>query len=120
MSKRGGLIGLIVGALVASAGTAEAKTFRYATLADLRTMDPMGLFETFTLATQGAVYEGLVRTNRKLEFQPSLATERSQPSPTVLRFKIRPNAKFHDGSTLSSADAVFSFGRDRADGSDVN
>ncbi|MBI3514146.1 MAG: hypothetical protein HY060_08815, partial [Proteobacteria bacterium] len=46
MSKRGGLIGLIVGALVASASAVEAKTFRYATFADLRTMDPMGLFET--------------------------------------------------------------------------
>ena len=119
MGKRGGLIGLIVGTLLASVGVADAKTFRYATFADLRTMDPMGLFETFTLATQGAVYEGLVRTNRKLEFEPSLATEWSQPSPTVWRFKIRPNVKFHDGSSLTAEDVVFSFGRAAAEGSDV-
>ncbi len=119
MSKRGALIGVIVGSVLACASAAEAKTFRYATFADLRTMDPMGLFETFTLATQGAVYEGLVRTNRKLEFEPSLATEWSQSSPTVWRFKIRPNVKFHDGSTLSADDVVFSFGRAAAEGSDV-
>jgi peptide/nickel transport system substrate-binding protein len=119
MSKRRALIGMIVGLGLAGAGAAESKTFRYATFADLRSMDPMALFETFTLATQGAVYEGLVRTNRKLEFEPSLATEWSQPSPTVWRFKLRPNVKFHDGSPFSADDVVFSFQRAAAEGSDV-
>jgi peptide/nickel transport system substrate-binding protein len=119
MGRRGGLIGVIAAAALASAGSAEAKTFRYATFADLRTLDPMGLFETFTLSTQGAVYEGLVRTNRKLEFEPSLATAWSQPAPTVWRFKIRAGVKFHDGSPLTADDVVFSFARAAAEGSDV-
>jgi peptide/nickel transport system substrate-binding protein len=119
MRKRGALVGLVVASFLAGMSAAEAKTFRYATFADLRSMDPMALFETFTLATQGAVYEGLVRTNRKLEFEPSLATEWSQPSPTVWRFKLRPNVKFHDGSPFSADDVVFSFQRAAAEGSDV-
>ncbi len=119
MKQRSALIGLIVGAVMVGAGGASAKTFRYATFADLRSMDPMALFETFTLATQGAVYEGLVRTNRKLEFEPSLAVSWSQPEPTVWRFKLRPNVKFHDGSPFSADDVVFSFGRAAAEGSDV-
>src|SRR5438105_4740700 len=119
MSKRGALSGLVVAVALAGAGAGEAKTFRYATFADVRTLDPMGLFETFSLATQGAVYEGLVRTNRKLEFEPSLATEWSQPAPTVWRFKIRAGVKFHDGTPLTADDVVFSFGRAAAEGSDV-
>src|ERR1700733_5938725 len=124
MSKRGALVGLIVavgllGAGPLGAGGAHAKTFRYATLADLRSMDPMALFETFTLATQGAVYEGLVRTNEKLEFEPALAVSWEQTSPTVWRFKLRPGVKFQDGSPFTADDVVFSFERAAADSSDV-
>jgi peptide/nickel transport system substrate-binding protein len=118
MSTRGALIGLVVAfSLVAGAG--QAKTFRFATQGDLRSMDPMALQETFTLATQGAVYEALVRTNRKLEFEPSLATEWSQPSPTVWRFKLRAGVKFQDGSPFTADDVVFSFARVAMDGSDL-
>src|SRR5258708_27031811 len=114
MTRRGALLGLIValGLAIGGAGrAAEAKTFRYATVGDLRSMDPMALFETFTLATQGAVYEALVRTNRKLEFELALATEWSQPNPTTWRFKLRAGVKFQDGSPMTADDVVFSFGR---------
>jgi peptide/nickel transport system substrate-binding protein len=119
MSKRGALVGLVVAAGLVLAGAAHAKTFRYATLGDLRSLDPMALQETFTLATQGAVYEALVRTNEKLAFEPSLAVSWSQPSPTVWRFKLRPGVKFQDGTPFTADDVVFSFERAAADGSDV-
>src|SRR5580658_3830831 len=119
MSKRGALTGLVVAVGLLAAGAAHAKTFRYATPGDVRSMDPMALFETFTLATQGAVYEALVRTNEKLEFEPALATEWSQPSPTVWRFKLRPGVKFQDGSPFTADDVVFSFERAASEGSDV-
>ena len=91
MKQRGALTGLVVAFGVLAASGAQAKTFRYATPADMRSMDPMALQETFTLATQGAVYEALVRTNAKLGVEPSLAVSWSQPSPTVWRFKLRQN-----------------------------
>lgn len=129
MRTRGSLAGLAVALSLALGGGlgdgglagagAVAKTFRFATQGDLRSMDPMALFETFTLAAQGAVYEALVRTNSKLEFEPALATEWSQPSPTVWRFKLRPNVKFQDGSPFTADDAVFSFQRAAAEGSDL-
>jgi peptide/nickel transport system substrate-binding protein len=119
MSKRGALVGLVVASGLLLAGGAHAKTFRYATLADLRSMDPMALQETFTLATQGAVYEALVRTNEKLQLEPSLAVSWSQPSPTVWRFKLRAGVKFQDGSPFTADDVVFSFERAAAEGSDV-
>jgi peptide/nickel transport system substrate-binding protein len=123
MKTRDALIGLAVACSLALAGPlsagAEAKTFRFATPGDLRSMDPMALFETFTLATQGAVYEALVRTNEKLGFEASLATEWSQPSPTVWRFKLRPNVKFHDGTPFTADDVVFSVARAQMEGSDV-
>src|SRR3954454_16902544 len=117
MKTRDALIGLAVACSLAMA--AEAKTFRFATPGDLRSMDPMALFETFTLATQGAVYEALVRTNEKLEFEASLATEWSQPSPTVWRFKLRPNVKFHDGTPFTADDVVISYSRVLMEGSDI-
>jgi peptide/nickel transport system substrate-binding protein len=124
MSKRGALVGLVVasGLLLAGpwgAGGAHAKTFRYATQGDLRSMDPMALQETFSLATQGAVYEGLVRTNEKLTFEPALAASWERTSPTVWRFKLRPEVKFHDGSSFTADDVVFSFARVASEGSDL-
>jgi len=119
MRMRGALAGLVVACGLVAAGGAPAKTFRYATPADMRSMDPMALQETFTLATQGAVYEALVRTNAKLEFEPSLAVSWSQPSPTVWRFKLRPGVKFQDGAPFTADDVVFSFKRAAAEGSDV-
>ena len=49
------------------AAPASAEEFKFAFQGDAQTMDPHGLFETFTLGFQRNVYEGLVIRNDKME-----------------------------------------------------
>jgi peptide/nickel transport system substrate-binding protein len=41
------------------------------------------------------------------KIEPLLATEWKTPDPTTIEFTLRPNVKFHDGSTLSADDVVY-------------
>ena len=90
---------------------APAQTLRWASQGDAQTMDPHSQNESMTNAMNGQVYEGLVARDKKLGLAPSLATEWTQVSPLVWRFKLRPNVKFHDGAPFTSADVVFSIKR---------
>ncbi len=78
-------------------------------------VDPAGLNPAIT--TQGGVHQitasifrGLVAHDFKLDPVPDLAT-RWEISPDGLRytFHLTPNAKFHDGMPLTSADVKFTF-----------
>ena len=57
------------------------------------------------------VYEGLVRYNKQFVPEPALATSWTRVSPTVWRFNLRKNVKFHDGTPMTADDVVFSFQR---------
>jgi len=109
-----------LGVGLGAAGAADAKTFRWANDGDVNSMDPYARNETFLLTFMGNVYEPLVRRDKELKVEPALATEWSQPSATTWRFKLRPNVKFHDGSTLTADDVVFSAQRARGPGSNIN
>jgi peptide/nickel transport system substrate-binding protein len=103
--------GLLAAALLVAAGMASAQTLRWASQGDAQTMDPYSQNEGLTNMANGQVYERLVVRDKQLAIKPSLATEWSQPSPLVWRFKLRPNVKFHDGSPFSADDVVFSVQR---------
>ena len=63
------------------------------------------------------VFEGLTRIDQNGAVQPQLATEWSVSADGLTyTFKLRPNARFHDGTTLDASDVVFSL--DRARGAD--
>jgi peptide/nickel transport system substrate-binding protein len=63
------------------------------------------------------VFEGLTRIDQNGAVQPQLANEWSvSDDGLVYTFKLRPNARFHDGSALDASDVVFSL--DRARGPD--
>src|SRR6476619_1242805 len=41
------------------------------------------------------------------KIEPLLATEWKTPNPTTIEFTLRPNVKFHDGSSLTADDVVY-------------
>src|SRR5215467_5498774 len=106
-------------ALALTASFAQAKTFRYADQGDALSMDPYMFNEAVQLSTTANLYEGLTGRGKQLEVVPLLATDWKQTSPTVWRFNLRKDAKFHDGTPFTADDVQFSFERVRGEGSDV-
>ncbi|ALT78014.1 ABC transporter substrate-binding protein [Paucibacter sp. KCTC 42545] len=89
----------------------QAQTLRWASQGDPQTMDPHSQNESMTNMVNGQVYERLTRRDRSLNLVPGLATEWTQVSPLVWRFKLRPGVKFHDGQALTADDVVYSIQR---------
>jgi peptide/nickel transport system substrate-binding protein len=106
-------------ALAAVAGSAEAKTFRWANDGDANSMDPYARQETFLLLMDMSFYEPLLRWNREMKLEPALATEWKQTDPTTWRFTLRQGVKFHDGTPFTADDVVFSYDRATHPGSNV-
>jgi peptide/nickel transport system substrate-binding protein len=109
---------LVAGAL-AVAGAASAQSVRIGNQGDALSMDPHSLNESLQLSVTGNVYEPLVGRDSKLALAPALATSWRQTSPTVWRFELRRNVKFHDGTPFTADDVVFSFARASGEGSDM-
>src|ERR1700720_970428 len=108
---------IVAGALGATA--ALAVTFRFADQGDALSMDPHALNESLQLSIMGNVYEPLVGHGKQLELVPLLATSWKQTAPTVWRFTLRKDVKFHDGTRFNADDVIFSYERSKADGSDM-
>jgi peptide/nickel transport system substrate-binding protein len=117
------LSALLSAALLAFGGSmapaAQAQTYKFANQGDALSMDPHSLNESFQLAFTGNIYEPLIGRGKKLEVVPALATDWKQTAPTVWRFNLRKNVKFHDGSPFTADDVIFSYKRAQGDGSDV-
>ena len=109
------LIALSVG--LSLAFTAHAKTFTWASSLDALSMDPYSTNNTFTNHFMSNIYEGLVRFNEKVQIEPALAESWQSVSPTVWRFKLRRNVKFHGGEPFTADDVVFSWQRIQTPGS---
>ena len=108
---------IVLAALAAC--TAHAKTFKFADQGDVVSMDPYFFNESLLLNFTGNMYEALTGRGRKLEVIPELATDWKQTAPTVWRFNLRKNVKFHDGTPFSADDVIFSLERARGEGSDI-
>ncbi len=117
--KHGMTFGLLLAA-VALGGVAHAQTLRWASQGDPQTMDPHSQNESMTNMMNGQVYERLTSRSRTLEVVPGLAQSWEQVSPTLWRFKLRPNVKFHDGSPFTADDVVFSIIRGQQPTSQIN
>ena len=111
-------LALVAAATAASLG-ASAETVRIANQGDALSMDPHSLNESLQLSVTGNVYEPLVGRNKDLSLAPMLATSWKQTSPTVWRFELRKNVKFHDGTPFTADDVLFSFARAASEGSDM-
>jgi peptide/nickel transport system substrate-binding protein len=106
---------LLGAALALAAAPLDAKTLRWSSAGDITTIDPHGNNEGFTNAYLDHIYETLVTRGKDLKVEPCLATSWQNVSPTVTRFKLRPNVRFHDGSPFTADDVVFSIQRAMSD-----
>jgi peptide/nickel transport system substrate-binding protein len=111
---------LAAAAALAFAGAAGAQTLRWASQGDPQTMDPHSQNESMTNMMNGQVYERLTKRDKQLNIVPGLATSWEQTGPTTWRFKLRPNVKFHDGSTFNADDVVYSILRGQEKTSQIN
>jgi peptide/nickel transport system substrate-binding protein len=109
----------VAATLLAVAGAAAAVPFKWASQDDATTMDPHAFNHGMTLTLLNHVYEGLVRRDKDMKVEPSLAVSWAQPSPTVWRFKLRDGVRFHDGTPFTADDVVFSIRRAMAPESDM-
>jgi peptide/nickel transport system substrate-binding protein len=105
--------------LALAASLAHAVTLRVADQGDVQSMDPHSLNESLQLSFTGNVYESLIERDKNMNLAPALATKWTQQSPTVWRFDLRPNVKFHDGTPFTADDVVFTFKRAAGEGSDM-
>lgn len=106
---------LLLAALLLPGSLAQAKTFRWASVADHSSADPHGQNQIVNNAINGQVYEALVMRGKKTEIVPRLAQSWKQVSPTVWRFELRQGVKWHDGSPFTADDVVFSIRRAQGD-----
>ena len=99
--------------------TAQAATLRVANQGDALSMDPHSLNESLQITVVENVYEPLVTRDKDYKLSPALATSWKQTAPTVWRFELRKNVKFHDGTPFTADDVIFSYERARGEGSDM-
>lgn len=115
----GAILAALFAAFLMANSTAHAQTVRIGNQGDAQSMDPHSLNESLQLSVTGNVYEGLVGRNKDLSLAPALATQWSQPSPSVWRFELRKGVQFHDGTPFTADDVIFTFARAAGDGSDM-
>lgn len=93
---------------------AQAADITIAYDSDPVSMDPMEQLSNGTLQMAHMIFEPLVRISADLEPQARLAEkwEYLDPeNPTVMRFYLRKDVKFHSGNPFTADDVIFSFNR---------
>lgn len=98
--------------IAAFALPAQAATLRMAWSQDATGLDPHKQTAFSSLRLLELIYEPLVRLDSSLTIVPALADSWSfSEDGKALTFKLDPDAKFHDGSAVTSADVKASFER---------
>ena len=76
------------------------------------TLDPAQLTDTASLTVANQIYDGLLEFDSHFEIKPALAESwQTSEDGLTITFRLRPELKFHDGSSITSADCVRSFER---------
>ena len=92
---------------------AQGQSLRWAAQNDILTLDPHSQNHATTNNFMRHSYEPLVMYDKQYKPSPALATSWSQVSPNTMRFNLRKNVKFQDGSPFTADDVIFSFERSR-------
>jgi ABC-type oligopeptide transport system substrate-binding subunit len=90
----------------------SVNVYRAPLLNNPRTLDPASVKDIYGGLVVHQLFDRLVRFSRDLLVIPSLAESwRVEDGGTTYRFLLRENARFHDGSPVTSKDVVFSLAR---------
>lgn len=111
------LAAMLVGGLffaVACARSGDDRELHVVWAMDVPSLDPNERFDVVTATVASNVFEPLVRYDRKMAFEPCLATAWEIRDGAVWRFRLREGVSFHDGTKLSAEDVAFSIDRLRA------
>ncbi len=111
MTNRSRLAVTALAFVLLAALPAAAKTVKWSFQGDVATLDPYAHALSFTGNFLHHIYEPLVRRDRKLGFEPALATKWELREPNVWRFTLRGNVKFHEGQPFNADDVVVSLNR---------
>src|SRR5687767_1727005 len=97
----------------AQPGLAQTKSvLRVVPHADLRLVDPVATVTLITRMHGTLTYEALFAWDSKFESKPMLVETHSvSPDNLTYTFKLRSGLKFHDGSPVTSDDAIASIQR---------
>ena len=102
---------LAIAALVAG-DCVEARSIRWARVADALTLDPHAQNEGPTHNVLHQIYDCLVERGPDGKLRAGLAVSWGiTADPTMWEFKLRPGVRFHDGRLFTADDVVFSFER---------
>ena len=102
-----------VGTAFLSIHTASAVELKWAAQNDILTLDPHAQNHATTNNMVSHAYEPLLRFDKNYKVEPALATSWQSTSPTTVRFNLRKNVKFQDGTPFTADDVLFSFDRIR-------
>jgi len=102
-------ITLAAGLLLATA--ASAQTLNMGVRAGPESIDPHFSALGVHVEAMKHIFDTLVRSNEKLQVEPSLAESWKPIDATTWEFKLRRGVKFHDGSDFTAADVKFSIER---------
>jgi peptide/nickel transport system substrate-binding protein len=90
--------------------TADAGDVVWATYRETQTLDPIQAFDYPENTIDPLLCDSLLRQKPDMTIGDGIATY-TNPSPTEFDFTLNANAKFWDGTPVTSADAVFSLKR---------
>jgi len=109
---------LLLAALVAASPWAQAaaKELRVGYSADIVTLDPANHRSRVTEGVIHNMYDAVLTRTVDMKVVPELAESFRQIDATTYEMRLRPNIRFHDGSSLTADDVKFTFDRLTKDG----
>lgn len=103
---------LIQTALYAESNIDQNKSYVKSLYSLPLSLDPIQMNDTASLVVGNLIYDGLLKFSPTLKLESAIAESWSTSKDgRTLTFKIRKNAKFHDGSKITAQDAVASLSR---------
>jgi peptide/nickel transport system substrate-binding protein len=103
-----------VAAVLAGPAAAE-NVLRWSSDVGALTFDPHSANHGPSIVQRDPVYERLLTTSARLEVVPQLALAWRPIDPLTWEFELRQGVRFHDGSSFTAEDVVFSLERARAE-----